>query len=358
MSSFETMKQELKAQRELIKQKGGTIMVANDYPSPAEVTAGIQTIETPDFTLATATEEDVVEGKTFFSNSSQLKTGTGLFKSGMMDHLFMVDFNKQTTEDRLYYALPENLTTIRQYCFYSNYNNICIKFNSQLKEIKEYAFYFAKNFSFENFSDATNLKSIAKYAFANASVAGMNFAALPDSVTTIATYAFHNVTNVECSDFRFPSSLTSLANSVYRSDTRREVSSLDMSNYPLAALSDYTFFNNAFNCDIVFPENFQQIKPYCFYNGSCNNVVFPTTLTKLDNYCFYAESSKPLSNFYLETVTFNSAIPPTFGAQVFAKQHLTNGLKIYVPDNAVDQYKAANNFTEYAQYVYPMSQKE
>lgn len=44
MTSLEELKQELINQKNEIEAKGGTVIVANTYPSPAEITAGIKTI--------------------------------------------------------------------------------------------------------------------------------------------------------------------------------------------------------------------------------------------------------------------------------------------------------------------------
>ena len=44
MTTLEELKQELINQKNEIEAKGGTVIVANTYPSPAEITAGIKTI--------------------------------------------------------------------------------------------------------------------------------------------------------------------------------------------------------------------------------------------------------------------------------------------------------------------------
>ena len=80
MSRTNPIKQHLIDQQQIIEEKGGVVNFLNDYPAPEEITEGIKTIITPDFTVATATEADVATGKTFYSNSSQLlKTVYGRF---------------------------------------------------------------------------------------------------------------------------------------------------------------------------------------------------------------------------------------------------------------------------------------
>ncbi len=76
MDTLQLIKLELISQKVAIENKGGIVTVANSNPSPGEITDGIKTIPVPDFSQATATEEDVVSGKTFFSGSDVIKLGT------------------------------------------------------------------------------------------------------------------------------------------------------------------------------------------------------------------------------------------------------------------------------------------
>lgn len=358
MSGIETIKQELIQQKELILEKGGVITVANDYPSPSEVTAGIKTLTTPDFTQATATEEDVVLGKTFFSGNSEMKTGKGLFQADMMYHIFAVEHSTKSTEETVYYTCPSGLRCIKEYCFYYNFNPICVTFNPELTEIDDNAFYNTPNISFEGFSELKNLKRIGRYAFGNCNLGNLNFAALPNCVTELANYAFYNSFNENYADFVLPSGITSMAASVYRQDKKRNARSLDLSNFSLTTLPDYTFEYIFFDCDCNFPEGFTTIKSGCFYNGCFHNISFPSTLTKLESSCFSASSSKSPSEFYLKTVTFTSETPPTISSNVFATQHVQNGLKIYVPDTAIEEYKAVANLSQCLDCICPMSEKE
>ena len=358
MSNIDRIKQELIIQKDIITEKGGTITFANDYPSPEEITAGIKTIETPDFTVATATEEDVVLGKTFYSNSSQLKTGVGQFQAEMIHNIFMVNYQTKTTDERVYYTCPSEIKNIRKYCFYCNYNPIHFVFGSDLVKIEEYAFYNTPNMSFEGFSELTNLTTIDKYAMSNSAVIGANIAALPNCVTTVESNAFYNSYNEEFSDFVLPSSLTTFGNAVYRQTGRKNARSLDMSQYPFTGLPEYTFYNIAFDCDLVLNEGFQSISSYCFYGGSFKNIIFPSTMTQLADGSFYASTTKPLTDFYLKTVTFMGETPPLIPNRLFAEQNITNGFKIYVPDTAVEEYKAVTNLSKYKSCIYPMSEKE
>ena len=76
MSSIETLKNELIYQKGAIESKGGTVLVAGTNPSPTEISAGIDSIQAANVGSATATPEDVLEGKTFFAGDNEIKQGT------------------------------------------------------------------------------------------------------------------------------------------------------------------------------------------------------------------------------------------------------------------------------------------
>ena len=76
MENLEVLKLELLSQKTEIENKGGVVNVANNNPSPSEITAGIKTIVMPDFSSANATVEDVIDGKTFYAGNSEIKVGT------------------------------------------------------------------------------------------------------------------------------------------------------------------------------------------------------------------------------------------------------------------------------------------
>ena len=358
MSAYETIKNELKIQKEKIINKGGKVIVKNDYPSPSEITAGIETITTPDYTVTTATEDDVLNGKTFYSMSAELKTGKGNFDPNIPKYVFLYKEQTRQTNEKVYFNCPQGVEKIKTYQFQYNHNPIHFTFNSDLLKISDYAFYEAKNTTFAGFDELTQITDIGQYSFYGTKGIGMNFVKLPNTVTTISAYAFNNVFNEEYVDYRFPNSLINLGNSVYRQTDRRLANSLDLTNYQLTSFSNNLFQNLAFNCNCNIPEGVKTINQNFNYNGSFKNVEIPSTITKLDNNCFGSGSSEPLSNFFLTTVTINKETPPTFGTNVFASQHMQNGFKIYVPDVAVEAYKAVSNLQKYIDYIYPISEKD
>jgi hypothetical protein len=94
------------------------------------------------------------------------------------------------------------------------------------------------------------------------------------------------------------------------------------------------------------------------YGTSFNNITIPATCTSFGNAAFYMLKTEAASYRRLKTVTFESVTPPTFGTYPFADQDITNNFKIYVPDESVSAYKAVSRLSSFANYIYPVSQKD
>jgi len=117
------------------------------------------------------------------------------------------------------------------------------------------------------------------------------------------------------------------------------------------------FENLIFNCDFRVPSNVTSLASSFAYGCSFNNITIPATCKTIGNGAFYASKTEAASYRRLQTVTFESETPPSFSTYVFADQDKTNGFKIYVPDNAVDTYKAVTRLASFVDYIFPVSQK-
>ena len=126
MESVLIIQEELKKQQKIIESMDGKVAVAKYNPTPAEITAGIRSIPSADLRWSTATEEDVKQGKTFYSGSAVLRTGTAIISGDTTNVLFMSPGETQISEEEVYYSVPNNILTIRKYCFYENHNKITI----------------------------------------------------------------------------------------------------------------------------------------------------------------------------------------------------------------------------------------
>ena len=143
-----------------------------------------------------------------------------------------------------------------------------------------------------------NVESIGAYAFYFCrSLTGIT---IPSSVTSIGTYAFQYCFSL--TSITIPNSVTSIGISAFRD---------------------------------------------CY---SLTNIVIPDGVTSIGDNAFRACIS-------LKTYVFErtSGITAIGGTDTFTG--INTSAKIYVPDDLVDDYKIADNWSTYANYIYPISDK-
>lgn len=118
---------------------------------------------------------------------------------------------------------------------------------------------------------------------------------------------------------------------------------------------------------ITLPESIENIASQAFYNSGIEELVFPNRVTAIGDYACYLCSNLrrveiPASVTSIGSLAFQTSalmdvivratIPPTLGTNVFLTT-LTEQ-KIYVPAEAVDTYKAATNWSAYADRIFPI----
>jgi len=356
MNNLETLKQELLNQKQAIESKGGSVFVANSNPSPAEITSGIKNIPLPDFSMSTATEQDVLQGKTFYSGSSTLKTGEYVSPEERYKHLFENVANVQTSSTEYRYAIPSYLTETKNYMFGYNSNNITIDFHSGIETLGSYMFYLTPNFKFSNFEDMVNLKEIKTYCFAESNAGQIDLEAIPESVVDIESRAFYHMTTPGCS-IRIPHGLTVLDSFCFANKELIKCNNFYISeDTPIKTFSANLLQNLNFNCDLTTPTSVTSIASKFLYNGSFNNIVLGQNILNLASNCFNADSTVALADITLKTVTFERVSPPVIATNVFSSQAVSNGLKIYVPDESYEAYLA--KLSNFASCVHRISEKD
>lgn len=85
-----------------------------------------------------------------------------------------------------------------------------------------------------------------------------------------------------------------------------------------------------------------------FFGGNITFVRLPETIQSIRYHSFYGV--KKLATFICEAVT-----PPTLNGSTF-QNATTSGITFYVPDASVDAYKAATNWSTYADQIKPLSE--
>lgn len=192
------------------------------------------------------------------------------------------------------------------------------------------------------------LTSIGNYAFYELNeVDGILM--LPDGVTTLGRGTFGNWRKNN-RQLIIPQSLTTIA---------RDAFQFWQANEQQLVLHDgiTTIESGAFrnwesnNQPLVLPQNISSIVDTAFASWGANThpVVFPASITSVAANAFAGWTSVPY--FKMERT-----VPFTIGSAAFGLTSLT--FPIYVPDESVDDYKTATNWTAYATRIKPVSELE
>lgn len=358
MNSLETLKQELITQKNLITTKGGNVIVAGNNPTPSEITAGINTLETPDYASTNATTDDVLAGKTFISGNSTIKTGTLNYS---VDNLKAAMFwEKTATNGSFTFSMPAGVTYVRPYACYSNPNAVDFYFSSSITEIGSYAFYTCSNFKFPNFNSLQNIVTIGDHAFerGNRGNCLIDFANLPSTIKRVDTYGFYNL--LTTGDSLVVPALTTLGSYAFGVDSDlKSMGTLSFApGFNVATLPISCFQQCRFNNHFRIPASVTTVANNCNYRGNFASVTVPATCTKLNNYCFGSYDYDANSLYTTSYFLFESTTPPTMGNYPIAKHNLNHDFKIYVPDNAVDTYKNNSGFSYYASVICSVEEME
>lgn len=356
MGAFETLKEELELQKQAIESKGGTVNVVNDYPSPSEITAGIYTTKGKDLSDATATESDVLAGKTFYAVNDTLKMGTLeiVDQTQLIKELFLS--GETFTTDSYTLTFPSGIRITNRSMFRNNTKKATIYLNEELTTISEYSFCETTNFSFPNFNSLQNLTEIGQYAFYGDEKGGIDFSNLP-RIKTLGSYAFYNC--VTGGDLVIPNSLKTINSYGFGRSKMTYLNNLIFEDgFTIGSLPSNFFTFLHFDCDFVVPASVIYLTSYSLYNTSFNNLTIPATVKSIEYAAIGITSTASASNFDLKSITFESKTLPTIASNSIGAQHITNGLKIYVPDESLELYKTHANLVKYADNIFPVSQKE
>lgn len=100
---------------------------------------------------------------------------------------------------------------------------------------------------------------------------------------------------------------------------------------------------------IEIQEGVTTISNSTFAYSQLETIILPSTVTSFGNNVFYASTE-----LYLEYIVIKATTPPTISSTTFAN---SNNCIIYVPDSAVNTYKAANNWSALASRIKGVSER-
>ena len=180
--------------------------------------------------------------------------------------------------------------------------------------------------------------SIGSFAFSSCS--GLTSITIPSGVTSIGEGAFQNCNSL--TSVTIPSGITSIDGYAF---------------YSCDNLSDATILNNtigshAFNdcfslSSVTIGSGVTSIGNSAFkFCSGLTSVVIPSGVTSIGDYAFDNCSG-------LTSVTIEATTPPTLGYPLPFQN--TNDCPIYVPAASVEDYKAATNWSDYANRIQAIS---
>lgn len=219
-----------------------------------------------------------------------------------------------------------------------------------------------------------SLKTIGRNSFSECKL--LESATFGSNISKIGDSAFSQCPNLNIDDLNLPL-LASIGSKAFQNCRIKKITSLGT----ITSLPDGEF-NSTYNYIGVFARN-EQLKSVSLPNsitkigkGSFNRctsltqINIPEGVTLLGDVCFYRCSALESielpstvtaigpSAFQhctgLTRVSITAATPPSLGSSAFANCSALTG--IYVPDESVEAYKTATNWSAYANIILPLSQ--
>ena len=117
----------------------------------------------------------------------------------------------------------------------------------------------------------------------------------------------------------------------------------------MTSIGTATFQSCTSLTNIVIPNSVTSIGSNTFWScTSLNNITIPNSVTSIGSVVFYGCSS-------LTTMTVLATTPPTLADTMAISSATTS---IYVPDESVSAYQSATNWSNFADKIKPLSEKE
>ena len=116
----------------------------------------------------------------------------------------------------------------------------------------------------------------------------------------------------------------------------------------LTSIGKASFRNCSALTTIEIPSNVTEIKLYAFTNTGLTSIDIPASVTAIGMFAFMDCSN-------LSSVTVRATTPPKLGWDVF--DYNAAGRKIYVPYDALDDYKSAAEWRLYANDILPINEE-
>ena len=241
-------------------------------------------------------------------------------------------YNNETGEELpINIILPPNLTKIGNYCF----DGALIKqitIPDTVTEIGDRAFNYCGNLA--SIALPSGLQKISSSMLS--SCMSLTSITIPAPVTEIGDQAF---ANSGLTSITIPSTVTTLGIGAF--EGCQSLAHMDIQANVTEIPED--FAQESGRTSVTLPDTVETIGRSAFASTRANltEITIPASVTSIGDYAFTQNAS-------MATVTCLATTPPTLGKNVF---NLATGSVIKVPAASVAAYKAATNWSSYADYI-------
>ncbi len=186
-----------------------------------------------------------------------------------------------------------------------------------------------------------DISTIGKNAFYDCrAIASITF---PSSVTSVGEHAFSgciSLVRVTMTD-----SVQSIGALAFEGCMSLKI--LDLGE-GVQSIGEYAFARCSSLKSFTIPERVQRVSEGLLSGCTAlTKVYFGSSVSKIDSYAF--ERCHTLQQFYCKSIS------PLFGADMLP---LSTGMRLYVPQDAVDMYKLSDNWSQYAERIFGYTPEE